>query len=146
MTTTPGAVFRIPVLGWTLALIVCLGPLMFMVMQDLSRLREGPFDSAYEVVLLPAVLGIFMAAYSFWAWRLEISPAGLRLYHVNSAMWDDITAARPRRVLFLPYLHLTRRRGMSWWVPLYFVGPEPVAAALARYAPEGHPVRDALHG
>jgi hypothetical protein len=146
MNTVSGAAFRIPILGWSAALLVIISPVLLLEVTDPRRAQQPAFSGVAGVLLLPAVLFVVLAAYSFWIFRLEITPAGMRLYRVNHASWDDVTSARTRRVLFLPYLYLTRRRGMAWWVPLYFVGPEPVAAALLRYSPEGHAVRIALGG
>jgi hypothetical protein len=146
MSTPSGAVFRIPIVGWSAALLVVCSPVLVLEIIDLRREQQPVFSSITHVLLFPAVLFVVLAAYSFWVFHLEITPAGMRLYRVNHALWEEITSARIRCVLFLRYLYLTRRKGMSWWVPLYFVGPERVSAALARYSPEGHPVRYALQG
>lgn len=146
MSTPSGAVFRIPILGWSAALLVIVSPVLVLGIIDLQREQQPVFSSIADVLLFPVVLFVVMAAYSFWAFHLEITSAGMRLYRVNHTSWEEITSARTRRFLWLPYLYLTRRKGMAWWVPLYFVGPELVSAALFRYSPEGHTVRSALRG
>jgi hypothetical protein len=144
MSTSSSAVFRIPVLGWSAALLVIFIPTLVPVMMDPRREPQPSFGGIGDALLFPAVFFVIFTAYSFWVFRLEITPAGMRLYRVNHALWEEITSARARRFLVLRYLYLTRRKGMAWWVPLYFVGPEPISAALLRYSPQGHPVRYAL--
>ncbi|HEU4881097.1 MAG TPA: hypothetical protein VFT45_02595 [Longimicrobium sp.] len=146
MSSISGAVFRIPVLGWSAALLVIFSPTLVLGITDLQREHQRSFSSIADALLFPVALFVIFTAYSFWVFRLEITPAGMRMYRVNHALWEDITSARAQRFLFLPYLYLTRRKGMAWWVPLYFVGPGRVAEALLRYSPEGHPVRYALQG
>lgn len=142
MHDSPRAFFRIPRLGWSLALVVVFSPLL---LQSLAELRREPVERGVaELLIFPAVFILVLAAYSFWMFRLEVAPDGMILYRVHQAGWNEIVSARKRRFLFLPYLYLTRRTGRAWWVPLYFVGREPVGAALLRHAPEGHPVRQAL--
>jgi hypothetical protein len=92
-------------------------------------------------------ISAFVAGYAIVAYtlgRCVVAPGGLHLYFVNHTRWDEITAARKRNVFFLPYLHLKRRRGGDWWVPLYFTGPEPIENALLRYTPHEHPIPAAL--
>ena len=146
MNSFPGAIFRIPILGWSLALLVIFSPTLVFAALGAQYEQQRGFSGMADALLFPIVFFVLMTAYTFWVFRLEITPAGMRLYRVNYADWEDFTSARVRRILILPYLHLTRRTGMSWWVPLYFVGPEPIRAALLRYAPEDNPVRQALLG
>lgn len=144
MHTAPPARFRIPVLGWGVGLLVALSPVVLLTVMDLYRERSVSPGTVADALAFPVAYGSLIAAYSFFAMRLEITHTGMRLYWVNRTRWEEITSARRRRFLFLPYLHLARRKGMSWWVPLYFIGSEPISAALLRCAPEGHPVREAL--
>jgi hypothetical protein len=146
MSTSSGTVFRIPILGWSAALLAIFSPTFVMGMMDVQREQHRSFSSIADALLFPVVFFAILAAYSFWVFLIEITPAGIRLYRVNNASWEDFTSARTRRFVFVPYLYLTRHKGMAWWVPLYFVGPEPISAALLRYSPEGHPVRSALQG
>jgi hypothetical protein len=62
----------------------------------------------------------------------------------NRLAWDDATDARMRRILGTPYLQVTRKRGMSFWIPLYFVGRRPLREALVELVPLGNPVRECL--
>lgn len=68
------------------------------------------------------------------------------MYGVNRLCWSDITAVRKRSVLSLPYLHITRAKGLKWWLPLYFTGPRDMLTAIAEKAPAGNPVKVFANG
>jgi hypothetical protein len=90
-----------------------------------------------------AVVALFVSL-MFWIGKLSISPAGIVLYRINRLTWGDAVRARLRTFAGLPYLYVERHRGMSWWIPLYFVGRRDVRQALAEGAPDGNPIRQCL--
>jgi hypothetical protein len=133
-----GLHYRLPMTYWLAGNGVILAVLLLFEFIHSPRylgLADAGFISACV-----AVYGII--AYTLG--RCVVAPDGLRLYLVNHTRWDEITVARKRRVFFLPYLHLQRRRGFNWWVPLYFTGPEPIEDALLRYTPREHPIQQHL--
>src|SRR5882762_7557950 len=67
-----------------------------------------------DIVICLTLVGVMLAIGGF-AGVMAVSRNGVVLYRVNSASWADFTTARVRRVLGLPYLYATRRRGLPWW-------------------------------
>lgn len=72
---------------------------------------------------------------------VSITHEGIVLYFVNRLGWSQVTGVRRVSFLGLPYLHITRAKGLNWWLPLYFAGPRSIEAALAEKAPPGNPLR-----
>ncbi len=132
--------FRIPILLWAVVLLVVCVPAILPV---LLIWRLDPV-LMWESLLPYALIYLVALAFTLFNFVLDVHPEGLRLYHVNRLVWSDIRSARTRRVLFLPYLVLQRKRGMQWWVPLYFTGPVDLREALRQAVPPEHPIRTAL--
>jgi hypothetical protein len=55
--------------------------------------------------------------------------------------WTDVSAVVYRKRFGLPYFHVKRRRGFSWWIPLYYVGDGDLGHAIIGAAPHGHPFK-----
>jgi hypothetical protein len=75
---------------------------------------------------------------------IRVDDDGVSLYGANWLPWVDIVAARRWSLLGLPYLIVSRRRGWSWWIPLYFRAEEDLEYALLEWAPPENPIRSAL--
>ena len=71
---------------------------------------------------------------------VAISNEGIVLYRVNRLSWSNIASVHRVSVLGLTYLRVTRKKGFSWWLPLYFHGDRPINAVLAEKAPIGNPI------
>lgn len=75
---------------------------------------------------------------------VSIGDTGLVLNRSWRLAWSDIVSARRISFFGLPYILVKRRRGFTWWLPLYFLGARSMELALAARAPEGNPVRVAV--
>jgi hypothetical protein len=100
------------------------------------------------------MLGSFVSLYSieagawalFWALLLRFStvqlrPDGIKIYSLWWLPWSDVTRVMYRKIFGLPYFQVRRRRGFSWWIPLYYVGDRELAQAILHAAPPDHPFR-----
>lgn len=105
-------------------------------------LRAG----AYEHVLL-AVVNLGVTLLGIWSISaLSISENALVLYRVNRLKWEDVIGARRVRFLGLPHILIKRRKGISWWLPLYFRGARSIEESIKHKVPQGNPVREAVRG
>ena len=86
--------------------------------------------------------GVYFLALSWGISVMDIGNNGIRLYRVNSLVWSDITNAKKVKFLGLPYILITRRKGMRWWLPLYFLGERPIEDSLKDKSPIGNPIRE----
>jgi hypothetical protein len=86
----------------------------------------------------------------FWAlvyvfllphYTVRIRSDGVKLYGLWWLPWADVSGVRYRKVIGLPYFHVKRGRGFSWWIPLYFVGDCNLGHAIIDAAPPGSPFR-----
>lgn len=103
---------------------------------------------AFFLVLLSPFLGVLVlaAVALFWAFLLrhytvQLRPVGVELYGLWWLPWTDVSAVRYLRVFGFPYFHVRRRRGFSWWIPLYFIGDRDLGQALIHAAPADNPFR-----
>lgn len=76
---------------------------------------------------------------------ISITSNGIKLYRVNSLVWSDIAEAKITRFIGLPYIHIKRKKGMEWWLPLYFKGNLTVESALINNAPQENPIFKAIN-
>ncbi len=109
--------------------------------------------TAMAVIVWPDVLSSTLLALAgiifiapIWSMDVVIHRDGIQMYRVNRLCWSDITAARKRSVLSLAYLHITRAKGLNWWLPLYFTGDRDMLTAIAEKAPAGNPVKVFANG
>ena len=126
--------FRLPVWPWA-ALFGGL-QLPFVIV---TAVHQGAGSGLVRFAVVALSVGLM-----FWIGRLSISPQGIVLYRINRMTWGDAVCARLRRFAGLPYLYVERRRGLSWWIPLFFVGGRDLRRALAEGAPDGNPIRQCL--
>ena len=76
--------------------------------------------------------------------QFEIDNEGIKLYRVNLMKWADVVSAKRINILGLKYLHVTRRKGMNWSIPLYLNGPLPIEIALKEKTPTENPIHQLL--
>lgn len=93
-----------------------------------------------------AALPSFLAAFSVLALTVlvpvvSVRDDGIRLYIVNKLQWSDIAAAENTSVLGLPYIAVSRKSGMRWWIPLYVGDRHGLLTSLASRAPAGNPIQ-----
>ena len=99
---------------------------------------------AYEHVLL-ASFNLGVSLLGIWSLSVvSISESGLVLYRLNRLKWEDVIGARKVQLLGLPYILIKRKKGFSWWLPLYFCGARNIDEAIAVKVPQGNPIREAL--
>lgn len=96
------------------------------------------------------IVGGAAAVLYFWLllllFPIKVTEAGVSLYRFNWLPWADVVGAKRSSVLFLPYLVITRPRGIRWWLPLYCVADRTISEALLDTAPTGSPIHEALSG
>ena len=69
----------------------------------------------------------------------------MRLYLVNRLKWDEIISARQTKFFWLPYILIKRKKGLQWWLPLYFKGGRSIKSAILEKSPQDNPIREALN-
>ena len=84
-----------------------------------------------------ALLLIFVLRLS----TVQLRPDGVKIQGLWWLPWTDVSAVRYRKLFGLPYFRVKRRRGFSWWIPLYYVGDRDLGSAIVRAAPPDHPFR-----
>jgi len=72
---------------------------------------------------------------------VSVSERGLVLYRVNRLSWPEITDAKARSVLGLPYVRISRASGIAWSLPLYLRSPQVFYSAVISLAPPNNPLR-----
>jgi len=91
-------------------------------------------------IILTIQLGFFLVLLAFLG-TVSVGGQGIQLYRINHLTWSSVKAVKPRYVLGLPYLHITRVKGMSWWLPLYLRNEQGFYASVVASAPVGNPLR-----
>lgn len=95
-----------------------------------------------------AVIGGLIAAAYIWialTWMtIAVHPGGIVLYRFYRVSWDEIIQARRWNLFGLNYLVVSRRRGLPWFIPLYYWSRRPMIDALIEKAPPGSVVPAAL--
>lgn len=74
-------------------------------------------------------------------YTVQVRPDGVKLLSLWWLPWSDVSEVRYWKLLGLPYFRVKRRRGLSWWIPLYFVGDCDLGQLIIRAAPPGNPFR-----
>jgi hypothetical protein len=98
-------------------------------------------------VALAAAVGVPVVAFEallLLRFKVRINEEGVLLYGRNWLPWPDVLSAKRYSVPVFPYLVVKRRRGIRWWIPLYFEGERDFTVTLVQNAPPNHPIRTAL--
>lgn len=66
---------------------------------------------------------------------MTIDQNGVVLYRINKLAWSDMSSAKRVKFLGLPYIRVGRKKGLPFWLPLYFKGQRPIEEALLDCAP-----------
>lgn len=117
--------------GWRRAWLLALPMALFLALAWPHVLVAISFATQLAFFLVLLVL----------AATVTVTSQGIRLYRINRLIWSDIRAVKPRSVLGLPYLHVTRTKGASWWLPLYLRNEQGFYASVIANAPVGNPLR-----
>lgn len=97
-------------------------------------------------VVIPMVINMLLPILGIWYISvLSITASGMRLYRVNKLEWPDITEAKITKFFGLPHVHIKRKKGMPWSIPLYFIGPTTVKQRLIANVPTDNPLFIALN-
>jgi hypothetical protein len=128
--------FRIPIKIWAafMGFNSLLALPLFFWAKHVAPLTIGPFLVLVGVAMLSS---LFIS-------EIRVLPRGLVVNRVKHLQWVDVIEARRRSAFGLPHLFITRRRGIHWWVPLYYRGPVDLEDAIRRSAPEDNPIARAL--
>lgn len=87
--------------------------------------------------LLFVALNVAVVLAGIWSVSIiEIGQNGVTLYRVNKLDWSDVSSAKTVHFLGLPHIRVGRKKGLPFWIPLYFQGQRPIGYALAACAPE----------
>ena len=102
-----------------------------------------PNQQVMHIVL--SIFNLVVSVYGVWFLSsVEITKDGLALYKINRLKWQDITSAKRTSFLGLPYILLRRKKGTTWWLPLYYVGESNFQTTLLNVIPSDNPIRDSL--
>tara|TARA_R110002049_G_C9077209_1_gene555337 strand:+ start:54 stop:455 length:402 start_codon:yes stop_codon:yes gene_type:complete len=77
--------------------------------------------------------------------NVSINKDEISLYYINKLEWHNIKSVKSKSVFGLPYLLITRKSGLNWWLPLYLSGSRSMLVALAEWAPENNPLKSYEH-
>ncbi len=105
----------------------------------LSALHFGTTSLSF-VLTEKAALALFLA-FALRLSTVQLRPDGVKIQGLWWLPWTDVSAVRYRKLFGLPYFRVKRRRGFSWWIPLYYVGDRDLGSAIVRAAPPDHPFR-----
>ena len=73
---------------------------------------------------------IFVSLFSeLFICKLVLSKNGM-VYNHNKLVWSEVKSVTKTKFMWLPYLKIQRQSGMSWWVPLYYVGKSNIEQTL----------------
>jgi hypothetical protein len=90
--------------------------------------------------LLFAVVALFLVA-ALPRYTVQLRQDGVKLYGLWWLPWTDVTAVTYWSLFGLQHFRVKRRRGLSWSIPLYFVGNRDLGQSLIHAAPPGNPFR-----
>jgi hypothetical protein len=129
------AAFRLPGSWKVASIVITLLPcLSFILRQDPPRLSVLPFLAA---------IALFLAT-TFRYCTVQLRAGGIKLNSLWWLPWGDVREVAYRSLFGLPYFYVKRRRGFSWWIPLYYVGDNDLGHSIIRAAPSDNPFRSVL--
>ena len=96
-----------------------------------------------SLLTLYIILGLNLILPIVGIWYIgvfSISEQGMVLKRFNKLKWADILEARKSKFLWFNTIHIKRRKGIPWLLPLYFVGDLSMKEALLRNVPKSNPL------
>jgi hypothetical protein len=132
------ATFRLPVRLQVALFVLMMVPIFT---NALIAVHFGMFLSFAWSYLIEAAMVVL-----FWTLvprlcTVRLCSDGVTIYSFWWLPWADVNVVAYRKLLGLPYFHVKRRRGFSWWIPLYYVGDRDLGSAIVGAAPPDHPFR-----
>lgn len=112
----------------------------WLLVLPLALLLALGWPQVWVTISLAAQLAFFFVLLVLVA-TVTVTAQGIRLYRINRLVWSDVRAVKARSVLGLSYLHITRTKGTSWWLPLYLRNEQGFYASVIASAPVGNPLR-----
>lgn len=91
-----------------------------------------------------AALFVFLFGALTLGFVVRVHGAGIDYGLFYRLYWKDVSSARFRNFVGLPYLFIERKQAPGWWLPLYLKGKRPLLESLADNAPEESPIRKLL--
>jgi len=85
------------------------------------------FHASFPIIVVSLLSEVFIC-------QIVLSEKGMT-YNWNKLEWSEISSLKRKRFLGLPYLKVQRRKGVGWWVPLYYVGKTDFEKTLISYLP-----------
>jgi len=123
---------------------VALGPTLVMIAMAVAQ--ATPLAVLVRSFGNAIVTGILMWLFAIGVLTITVTRDGLTLYRIWKLRWEDVTGARRRDFLGLPYLRVVRegKWPATLALPLYLAGGRPLVAALYELAPSKNPIRQHL--
>jgi len=89
--------------------------------------------------LVVVTINIIISLVGVWyISKLVISDEGIVLYRANKLVWNDVVYACITKFLGIKSIKIKRRKGLTWYLPLYMVGEIPIREAIINHAPENN--------
>ena len=85
-------------------------------------------------ILVAIALFAFLFGTLTFGFVVRVHDTGIDYGLFHHLRWQDVSSARFRRFIGLPYLFIERERGSGWWLPLYLKGKQPLIQSLAENA------------
>jgi hypothetical protein len=131
------ATFRLPFpfqIG--LFAVAMLGPCVDLLIDFHFSLILYPFPELITIAAWVLVWIFLIPLYT-----VQLRPDGIKLYSLWWLPWKQVKDVRYWKLFGLSYFRVKRHRGISLWIPLYFVGNCELGQSIIRAAPPGNPFR-----
>jgi hypothetical protein len=128
-------IFHLPFRKSLSAFLIAIWLPIFLVVPDdylFSINFMGPVLVIVIVNILISLIGVWYIS------KLVISDEGMILYKVNKVAWDDVINACSTKFLGIKSIKIKRRKGLTWYLPLYMVGETTIKEALINHAPQNN--------
>ncbi len=90
-------------------------------------------------ILVIVIINILISLVGVWhISKLVISDDGMILYKINKVAWDDVLDAYVTKFLGIKSIKIKRRKGLTWYLPLYMVGKTTIGESIINYAPKNN--------
>ncbi len=109
-------------------------PIFFVVPNDYL------FSMSFMIpTLVVVVINVAISLVGIWyISKLVISDEGIVLYGVNKLDWNDVVYACVAKFLGIKSIKIKRRKGLTWYLPLYMEGEITIRDAIINHAPENN--------
>ena len=102
--------------------------------------------SAYQLgspVLYINLFNVTVILFAIWYVSIiSINKDGMKFNLLWKVEWSNIKSVEKTRFFYIPHLIIKRRKGMQFWVPLYYIGETSIKEALLKSVPENNPLHE----